>query len=143
MFKYQLRLWSNELLLSYINLHIFLNTKYESRNVWNYGTLISFLFLCFFLSLLQLSFSPTTPGWNHARLLGLLAIILAFSMSMLLLSTAAVFFLVTFNTFAFMAAEVSHCYVLIHLRKYNIKCFKRRINVSISQRNFLSASIIN
>lgn len=64
----------------------------------------------------QLSFSPTTPGWSHARLLGLLAAILALSSFMLLLCTAAAFFFISFNTFAFMAAEVnrstvySHCY---------------------------------
>ncbi|XP_043463137.1 E3 ubiquitin-protein ligase AMFR-like isoform X1 [Leptopilina heterotoma] len=52
-----------------------------------------------------LSFSPTTPGWSHARLLGLLASILALSGFMLLLCTAAAFFFVSFNTFAFMSAE--------------------------------------
>ncbi|XP_015593619.1 E3 ubiquitin-protein ligase AMFR isoform X1 [Cephus cinctus] len=52
-----------------------------------------------------LSFSPTTPGWSHARLLGLLAAILALSLFMLLLCAAAAFFFVSFNTFAFMAAE--------------------------------------
>ncbi|XP_012272037.1 E3 ubiquitin-protein ligase AMFR [Orussus abietinus] len=52
-----------------------------------------------------LSFSPTTPGWSHARLLGLLTAILALSSFMLLLCFAAAFFFVSFNTFAFMAAE--------------------------------------
>lgn len=54
----------------------------------------------------QLSFSPTTPGWSHARLLGLLAAIFALSSFMLLLCTAAAFFYLSFNTFVFMAAEV-------------------------------------
>ncbi|XP_032664373.1 E3 ubiquitin-protein ligase AMFR-like [Odontomachus brunneus] len=52
-----------------------------------------------------LSFSPTTPGWSHARLLGLLAAIFALSSFMLLFCIAAVFFFVSFNTFAFMASE--------------------------------------
>lgn len=52
-----------------------------------------------------LSFSPTTPGWSHARLLVLLGTILALSSFMLLLCAAAAFFFVSFNTFAFMAAE--------------------------------------
>ncbi|XP_046747934.1 E3 ubiquitin-protein ligase AMFR-like isoform X1 [Diprion similis] len=52
-----------------------------------------------------LSFSPTTPGWSHVRLLGLLTAILALSSFMLLMCIAAGFFFVSFNTFAFMAAE--------------------------------------
>ncbi|XP_036140608.1 E3 ubiquitin-protein ligase AMFR isoform X2 [Monomorium pharaonis] len=52
-----------------------------------------------------LSFSPTTPGWSHARLLGLLATILVLSFFMLLFCIAAAFFFISFNTFAFMAAE--------------------------------------
>lgn len=65
------------------------------------------IFFFFFTYIFQLSFSPTTPGWSHARLLGLLTAILALSSFMLLLSTAAAFFFVSFNTYAFMAAEVS------------------------------------
>ncbi|KAL2751011.1 E3 ubiquitin-protein ligase AMFR-like [Vespula maculifrons] len=85
-----------------------------------------------------LSFSPTTPGWSHARLLGLLAGILAFSAFMLLLCTAAVFFLVTFNTFAFMAAE---CILLavrtIHvILRYVIHLYDTRGAGTSSQRSW-------
>lgn len=51
-----------------------------------------------------LSFSPTTPGWNHFRLLSLLACIFMLSGFMFLVCVAVGFF-VGFNTFAFMAAE--------------------------------------
>lgn len=53
----------------------------------------------------QLSFSPTTPGWSHIRLLGLLACILMLSGFMFLICVAVGFF-GGLNTFAFMAAEV-------------------------------------
>lgn len=51
-----------------------------------------------------LSFSPTTPGWSHARLVGLLFAILLLSGFMFLICIAVGFF-DGFNTFAFMAAE--------------------------------------
>ncbi|XP_068082560.1 E3 ubiquitin-protein ligase AMFR [Anabrus simplex] len=51
-----------------------------------------------------LSFSPTTPGWSHFRLLGLLGIILMLSGFMFLICVAVGFF-GGLNTFAFMVAE--------------------------------------
>ncbi|XP_075217493.1 E3 ubiquitin-protein ligase AMFR-like [Lycorma delicatula] len=51
-----------------------------------------------------LSFSPTTPGWNHVRLVALLGTILLLSGLMFLVCVAVGFF-GGFNTFAFMAAE--------------------------------------
>lgn len=51
-----------------------------------------------------LSFSPTTPGWSHIRLLGLLASILVLSGFMFLICVAVGFF-GGLNTFAFMVAE--------------------------------------
>ncbi|PSN50961.1 hypothetical protein C0J52_07636 [Blattella germanica] len=51
-----------------------------------------------------LSFSPTTPGWSHIRLLGLLAGILVLSGFMFLICVAVGFF-GGLNTFAFMVAE--------------------------------------
>ncbi|KAK7874530.1 hypothetical protein R5R35_013108 [Gryllus longicercus] len=51
-----------------------------------------------------LSFSPTTPGWSHIRLLGLLISILILS-GLLFLICVAVGFFGGFNTFAFMVAE--------------------------------------
>lgn len=85
-----------------------------------------------------LSFSPTTPGWSHARLFGLLTGILALSTFMLLLCTAAVFFLVSFNTFAFMAAE---CILLavrtIHVMlRYVIHLYDTRGAGTSSQRSW-------
>ncbi|XP_063981149.1 E3 ubiquitin-protein ligase AMFR-like [Diachasmimorpha longicaudata] len=87
-----------------------LNVQYADEVVlwWVWFTALGFLGLLSQLSkdrFVYLSFSPTTPGWSHARLLGLLGAILALSLFMLLLSTAAAFFFVSFNTFAFMAAE--------------------------------------
>ncbi|XP_034944074.1 E3 ubiquitin-protein ligase AMFR-like [Chelonus insularis] len=87
-----------------------LNVQYADEVVlwWAWFTALGFLGLLSQLSkdrFVYLSFSPTTPGWSHARLLGLLAAILALSLFMLLLSIAAAFFFVSFNTFAFMAAE--------------------------------------
>ncbi|KZC04470.1 PREDICTED: E3 ubiquitin-protein ligase AMFR-like [Dufourea novaeangliae] len=87
-----------------------LNVQYMDEVIlwWSWFTALGFLSL---LSQLckdrfeYLSFSPTTPGWSHARLLGLLAAILALSSFMLLLCTAAAFFFVSFNTFVFTAAE--------------------------------------
>ncbi|XP_076160709.1 E3 ubiquitin-protein ligase AMFR [Ptiloglossa arizonensis] len=87
-----------------------LNVQYMDEVVlwWSWFTALGFLSL---LSQLckdrfeYLSFSPATPGWSHARLLGLLAAILALSSFMLLLCTAAAFFFVSFNTFVFTAAE--------------------------------------
>ncbi|KAJ4427703.1 hypothetical protein ANN_25355 [Periplaneta americana] len=55
--------------------------------------------------MILLSFSPTTPGWSHIRLLGLLAGILVLSGFMFLICVAVGFF-GGLNTFAFMVAEV-------------------------------------
>lgn len=55
---------------------------------------------------LQLSFSPTTPGWSHVRLVGLLSSILTISGFMFIICICVGFF-GGMNTFAFMAAEVS------------------------------------
>ncbi|XP_076652443.1 E3 ubiquitin-protein ligase AMFR [Halictus rubicundus] len=87
-----------------------LNVQYMDEVVlwWAWFTALGFLSL---LSQLckdrfeYLSFSPTTPGWSHARLLGLLAAILALSCFMLLLCMAAAVIFVSFNTFVFTAAE--------------------------------------
>ncbi|KAG7202775.1 hypothetical protein KM043_009943 [Ampulex compressa] len=87
-----------------------LNVQYMDEVVlwWAWFTALGFLSL---LSQLckdrfeYLSFSPTTSGWSHAQLLGLLAAILALSSFMLLFCTAAAFLFVSFNIFAFMAAE--------------------------------------
>nr|CAD7262911.1 unnamed protein product [Timema shepardi] len=51
-----------------------------------------------------LSFSPTTPGWSHTRLLGLLVAIFSLSGFMFLICIAVGFF-GGLNTFAFMVAE--------------------------------------
>ncbi|XP_057318277.1 E3 ubiquitin-protein ligase AMFR-like isoform X2 [Microplitis mediator] len=87
-----------------------LNVQYADEIVlwWAWFTALGFLGLLSQLCkdrFVYLSFSPTTPGWSHARLLGLLAAILSLSLFMLLISTAAAFFFVSFNTYAFMAAE--------------------------------------
>ncbi|KAH0539644.1 E3 ubiquitin-protein ligase AMFR-like isoform X1 [Cotesia glomerata] len=87
-----------------------LNVQYADEIVlwWAWFTALGFLGLLSQLCkdrFVYLSFSPTTPGWSHARLLGLLAAILALSLFMLLISTAAALFFVSFNTYAFMAAE--------------------------------------
>lgn len=55
---------------------------------------------------LQLSFSPTTPGWSHIRLVVLLSSILTLSGLMFIICIFVGFF-GGLNTFAFMAAEVS------------------------------------
>uniref|UniRef100_A0A1B6DDR8 E3 ubiquitin-protein ligase synoviolin-like TPR repeats domain-containing protein n=1 Tax=Clastoptera arizonana TaxID=38151 RepID=A0A1B6DDR8_9HEMI len=52
-----------------------------------------------------LSFSPTTPGWSHVRLVVLLLAILILSGMMFLVSIVVGFFGAGLNTFAFMAAE--------------------------------------
>lgn len=55
---------------------------------------------------LQLSFSPTTPGWSHFRLIALLSSI--FSISAVMIIVSIVFGLFSgINMFAFMGAEVS------------------------------------
>lgn len=61
-------------------------------------------FVFFFIS--QLSFSPTTPGWSHFRLVALLSTILILSGFMFIVCVGVGFF-GGLNTFAFMAAEVS------------------------------------
>lgn len=58
------------------------------------------------LVILQLSFSPTTPGWSHFRLVALLSTILILSGFMFIVCVGVGFF-GGLNTFAFMAAEVS------------------------------------
>uniref|UniRef100_A0A182FG09 E3 ubiquitin-protein ligase AMFR n=1 Tax=Anopheles albimanus TaxID=7167 RepID=A0A182FG09_ANOAL len=52
-----------------------------------------------------LSFSPTTPGWSHFRLLSLLGAILTLAGLMVVISIGVGFFVGSFNTFAFMSAE--------------------------------------
>ncbi|XP_053672554.1 E3 ubiquitin-protein ligase AMFR-like [Anopheles nili] len=52
-----------------------------------------------------LSFSPTTPGWSHFRLISLLVAILTLSGLMVIISIGVGVFFGGFNTFAFMAAE--------------------------------------
>lgn len=54
----------------------------------------------------QLTFSPTTPGWSHFRLVGLLSAILALSGAMMAIAFC-VGLVAGINTFCFMAAEVS------------------------------------
>lgn len=120
-----------------------LNVQYMDEVVlwWAWFTALGFLSL---LSQLckdrfeYLSFSPTTPGWSHARLLGLLATILALSSFMLLLCTAAAFFFVSFNTFVFTAAE---CILLgvrtIHVMvRYIIHLYDTRGAGTSSQRSW-------
>ncbi|XP_025831696.1 E3 ubiquitin-protein ligase AMFR isoform X2 [Agrilus planipennis] len=62
-----------------------------------------------------LSFSLTTPVWNHVKLLTLLICIFALSGFMLLISTFVGFF-EGLNTFAFMSAEV----ILLSLRTVHV-----------------------
>ncbi|KAF5300885.1 hypothetical protein FQR65_LT09048 [Abscondita terminalis] len=62
-----------------------------------------------------LSFSPTTPAWSHAKLLGLLGCIFAFSLFMFLISIFVGFFQ-GLNTFAFMSAEV----ILLGIRTLHV-----------------------
>ncbi|XP_052862115.1 E3 ubiquitin-protein ligase AMFR-like [Anopheles cruzii] len=52
-----------------------------------------------------LSFSPTTPGWSHFRLISLLVVILTLAGLMVVISIGVGVFVGSFNTFAFMAAE--------------------------------------
>ncbi|XP_050096860.1 E3 ubiquitin-protein ligase AMFR-like [Anopheles aquasalis] len=52
-----------------------------------------------------LSFSPTTPGWSHFRLLSLLGAILTLAGLMVVISIGVGVFVGSFNTFAFMSAE--------------------------------------
>ncbi|ETN63394.1 hypothetical protein AND_004894 [Anopheles darlingi] len=52
-----------------------------------------------------LSFSPTTPGWSHFRLLSLLGAILTLAGLMVVISIGVGVFVASFNTFAFMSAE--------------------------------------
>ncbi|XP_033185533.1 E3 ubiquitin-protein ligase AMFR [Bombus vancouverensis nearcticus] len=120
-----------------------LNVQYMDEVLlwWAWFTALGFLSL---LSQLckdrfeYLSFSPTTPGWSHAKLLGLLATILALSSFMLLLCTAAAFFFVSFNTFVFTAAE---CILLgvrtIHVMvRYIIHLYDTRGAGTSSQRSW-------
>lgn len=55
---------------------------------------------------LKLSFSMTTPGWSHFRLVTLLSAILTLSGIMFIICIGVGLF-GGLNTFAFMAAEVS------------------------------------
>jgi E3 ubiquitin-protein ligase AMFR len=54
----------------------------------------------------QLSFSPTTPGWSHFRLVILLSVILLVSGLMFIIAVGVGLYS-GINTFSFMAAEVS------------------------------------
>ncbi|XP_037047451.1 E3 ubiquitin-protein ligase AMFR-like isoform X2 [Bradysia coprophila] len=62
-----------------------------------------------------LSFSPTTPGWSHVRLVGLLSSILTISGFMFIICICVGFF-GGMNTFAFMAAEC----VLLTIRTLHV-----------------------
>lgn len=63
-----------------------------------------------------LSFSPTTPGWSHFRLIALLSAILTLSGFMLIVSIGVGVFVSGVNTFAFMAAEC----VLLSIRTLHV-----------------------
>ncbi|XP_061506956.1 E3 ubiquitin-protein ligase AMFR isoform X1 [Anopheles gambiae] len=63
-----------------------------------------------------LSFSPTTPGWSHFRLISLLVAILALSGLMVGISIGVGVFFGGFNTFAFMAAEC----ILLSIRTLHV-----------------------
>ncbi|XP_055538492.1 E3 ubiquitin-protein ligase AMFR-like [Wyeomyia smithii] len=63
-----------------------------------------------------LSFSPTTPGWSHFRLIALLSAILTLSGFMLIVSIGVGVFISGVNTFAFMAAEC----VLLSIRTSHV-----------------------
>ncbi|XP_058838910.1 E3 ubiquitin-protein ligase AMFR-like [Topomyia yanbarensis] len=63
-----------------------------------------------------LSFSPTTPGWSHFRLIALLSAILTLSGFMLIVSIGVGVFISGVNTFAFMAAEC----VLLSIRTLHV-----------------------
>lgn len=87
-----------------------LNVQYMDEVLmwWAWFTALGFLTLLSQLCkdrIEYLSFSPTTSGWSHVRLLVLLGAIFALSCFMLLLCICAAFFFVSFNTFAFTAAE--------------------------------------
>lgn len=62
-------------------------------------------FVSFASTFLQLSFSPTTPGWSHFRLIALLSSIFSISGVMFVMSIAFGLFN-GINMFAFMGAEV-------------------------------------
>lgn len=82
----------------FLALQIILSLRYKFSNfIFN---LSSFCFV------VQLSFSPTTPGWSHFRLVALLSTILILSGFMFIVCVGVGFF-GGLNTFAFMAAEVS------------------------------------
>uniref|UniRef100_A0A182JXT7 E3 ubiquitin-protein ligase AMFR n=1 Tax=Anopheles christyi TaxID=43041 RepID=A0A182JXT7_9DIPT len=63
-----------------------------------------------------LSFSPTTPGWSHFRLISLLVAILTLSGLMVGISIGVGVFFGGFNTFAFMAAEC----ILLSIRTLHV-----------------------
>lgn len=63
-----------------------------------------------------LSFSPTTPGWSHFRLIALLSAILTLSSFMFIVSIGVGVFISGVNTFAFMAAEC----VLLSIRTLHV-----------------------
>uniref|UniRef100_A0A182PHA0 E3 ubiquitin-protein ligase AMFR n=1 Tax=Anopheles epiroticus TaxID=199890 RepID=A0A182PHA0_9DIPT len=63
-----------------------------------------------------LSFSPTTPGWSHFRLISLLVAILSLSGLMVGISIGVAVFFGGFNTFAFMAAEC----ILLSIRTLHV-----------------------
>uniref|UniRef100_A0A182WJ39 E3 ubiquitin-protein ligase AMFR n=1 Tax=Anopheles minimus TaxID=112268 RepID=A0A182WJ39_9DIPT len=66
-----------------------------------------------------LSFSPTTPGWSHFRLISLLVAILTLSGLMVVISIGVAVFFGGFNTFAFMAAEGVPC-ILLGIRTLHV-----------------------
>ena len=81
----------------------------------------------------QLSFSPTTPKWTHAKVLGLLLFIqmVCFGLTVV---CAYIGVYAGINTFAFMAAEVMYFYIYLFWEQFKMfslfcnKCtFERQI----------------
>lgn len=66
----------------------------------------------YFKTYFQLTFSPSTPGWSHFRLVGLLSSILMLSGTMMAIAFAVGLFS-GINTFCFLAAEVRLCSIFV------------------------------
>ncbi|XP_055602041.1 E3 ubiquitin-protein ligase AMFR-like [Uranotaenia lowii] len=84
-----------------------------------------------------LSFSPTTPGWSHFRLIALLSAILTLSGFMLIVSIGVGVFISGFNTFAFMAAEC----VLLSIRTLHVLIRYAMFLYDMRQEGFTHESI--
>lgn len=98
----------------------------QEENIWHVCVLIDANYeTAFWLYLLQLSFSPTTPRKAHAKLLGLLALLLMCTGGLLGVCVSVAFrFGITI--FAFMAAEVIIC--LAHITNIDHKhCTLRKV----------------